>query len=214
MAVSSAPSEAGRLITLEGIDGSGKSTQAARLADALRARGLPVLLTREPGGTPGAEAIRRLLLSSSEIWSPETEILLFTAARCDHAGHLLRPALADGHVVLCDRYLDSTRVYQGTDPERRAFIDRLHRETVALDPDLTLLFDIDPELAEARRAARAADADRIEARGIDYQAELRVRFLKIAGAEPARVKVIDAAQPQDGVAAQALAALDAAGLFA
>lgn len=201
----------GLFLTIEGIDGSGKSTQAGRLAAALRARGDRVVETREPGGAPGAEAIRTLLLTGApERWSPETEILLFTAARRDHVETLIGPALDAGAVVICDRYVDSTRVYQGGDAARLAFLDRLHREAIGLDPDLTLLFDLAPEAAAARIAARGggAGADRFERRGAAFQAGLRSRFLALAAAEPDRIRVIDAAAAADRVAAEALATVD------
>lgn len=183
-------------ITLEGIDGSGKSTQRKRLAEWLRARGHDVIETREPGGSPGAEAIRGLLVSGDpDAWSPETEILLFTAARRDHCEKLIRPQLDRGAVVLCDRYIDSTRCYQG---ERRRLVDELHDRMIGLNPDLTLIFDIDPEHSLQRAAARGGaedgDAeDRFEKRGLAFQKTLRERFRAIAAAEPFRAALIDAA---------------------
>ncbi|GMG81789.1 dTMP kinase [Paralimibaculum aggregatum] len=212
-----APAPRGLFVTLEGIDGSGKSTQARRLAAALEAEGRAVTLTREPGGAPGAEEIRRLLVTGAPgRWSAETEILLFTAARRDHLERRLAPALAAGHIVICDRYVDSTRAYQGGDPARRALVDALHREAIGLDPDLTLLCDIAPEAAAARAAARAEGAgeDRFERKGLALQRALRARFLAMAEAEPARFRVVDAAAPEETVARRlrdALApALDAA----
>jgi len=151
----------GLFITVEGVDGAGKSTQLALLADGLRAAGRDVVATREPGGAPGAEEIRRLLVDGAPgRWSAETELLLFTAARRDHMERTLRPALARGAVVLCDRYVDSTRAYQGARRGAdacgvdRATVDALHRLMIGLDPDLTLILDIDPARSLARGTAR------------------------------------------------------------
>ncbi|NNF89961.1 MAG: dTMP kinase, partial [Boseongicola sp.] len=140
---------AGRFITFEGIDGSGKSTQARRLAERLEARGLEVVLTREPGGSPGAEEIRRLLVEGDpDRWSAETEILLFTAARRDHLERTILPALARGAIVVSDRFADSTRIYQGaTRGDLRALVDRLHAEVIGREPDLTFIIDMPPEQA-------------------------------------------------------------------
>ena len=141
----------GRFLSFEGIDGSGKSTQARLLADALRAQGHAVTLTREPGGSPGAEEIRRLVLEGDpDRWSPETEILLFTAARRDHMERTIRPALDRGEIVITDRFADSTRIYQGiTRGDLVATVDRLHDLMIATDPDLTILVDSDPALGRA-----------------------------------------------------------------
>lgn len=146
----------GVFITFEGIDGSGKSTQARRLAETLRAEGRDVLLTREPGGSPGAEEIRRLLVEGDpDRWSGETEILLFTAARRDHLEKTIRPALAAGRLVVSDRFADSTRVYQGAARgELRGFVDRLHEMAIGIEPDLTLVIDMDPEAALDRSLKR------------------------------------------------------------
>ncbi len=199
---------AGRLISLEGIDGSGKSTQARRLADALRAAGRPVTLTREPGGSPGAEDIRRLVLEGAgDRWSAETEILLFTAARRDHLERTIRPALARGDTVISDRFADSTRVFQGlTRGDLAAVVDRLHDLMIGVEPDLTLLIDIDPATGLSRAAARAGGEMRFEAMGADFQARARAGFLALA-ARHARFRVIDGAGTVDQVAARVLAAL-------
>jgi len=147
---------AGLFVSFEGIDGSGKSTQARRLAEALRARGREVVLTREPGGSPGAEEIRRLVLEGDpDRWSAETEILLFTAARRDHLERTIRPALDAGQVVICDRFADSTRVYQGVSRgDLRGMVDRLHAEMIGRDPDLTILIDMDPGKGLSRALGR------------------------------------------------------------
>ena len=201
----------GFFLTVEGIDGAGKSTQARMLAVRLRTLGREVVETREPGGAPGAEEIRCLLVEGDpERWSPKTEILLFTAARHDHVERVVEPALARGAVVLCDRYVDSTRAYQGAGaPERRELVDRLHRLAIGLDPDLTLIFDLDPAAALQRARSRVADRDedRFERKGQLFQARLREEFLAIAAAEPARCALIDAARPAETVAGQVWAAV-------
>ena len=203
------PPTAPRFVTLEGVDGSGKSTQARLLAQALGARGRDVVLTREPGGSPGAEAIRDLVLGGDPgRWSPVTEALLFTAARRDHLERTLEPALAAGRIVVCDRYADSTRVYQGASGrgDRRALVDALHALAVGREPDLTLVIDLDPAVA----LARADDPSRFEAMGPAFQARLREGFLALAREFPARIRVIDGAGEPGAVAARVLAALDAA----
>ncbi|WP_134726101.1 dTMP kinase [Paracoccus luteus] len=145
-------------ISLEGIDGSGKSTQAHLLADHLRAAGREIVLTREPGGSPGAEEIRRLLVEGrGERWSPQAELLLFNAARRDHLERTIRPALARGAVVVTDRFADSSRVYQGAARgELRALVDALHALVIGVEPDLTLVIDLDPAEALARTSMRQA----------------------------------------------------------
>lgn len=194
-------------ITLEGIDGSGKSTQARRLADSLRAQGREVVLTREPGGSPGAEEIRALLLEGApDRWSPETEILLFTAARRDHLERTIAPALKRGAIVICDRFADSTRMYQGLrGDDLRALVDRLHSLMIGREPDLTLLIDIDPQTGLARALARKGGEDRFEGFGADLQARLRQGFLDLARAEPDRFAVIDGGRDADAVADDVLA---------
>jgi dTMP kinase len=194
---------AGFFISLEGVDGSGKSTQARLLADHLRAGGRDVTLTREPGGSPGAEDIRRLVLEGDgSRWSAETEILLFTAARRDHLERTIRPALARGEVVITDRFADSTRVFQGiTRGDLAATVDRLHAMMIGVEPDLTLLFDIDPRLALTRAEARAGTELRFEGFGVDFQQRVRGGFLALAARHP-RFAVIDAKGDPDQVAAR------------
>lgn len=185
-------------ISLEGIDGSGKSTQGRRLAEALRAAGHAVTLTREPGGSPGAEEIRRLVLEGHvDRWSPETEILLFTAARRDHLEKTIRPALARGEIVITDRFADSTRIFQGiTRGDLTATVDRLHDLMIGVEPDLTLLFDLDPAKGLARATARAGTELRFEDMGLAFQAQARAGFLALA-AQHRRFQLIDAdADPQ------------------
>ena len=201
----------GRLITFEGGEGAGKSTQVRRLADTLAARGLSVVTTREPGGSPGAEKIRTLLLDPAAGWDPPTEVLLHFAARADHYTTCIAPALREGRWVLCDRFADSTRAYQGYG----LGVDRAAIETVygiALGdfrPDLTLVLDIPVDAGHARMLARGGDADRYERMDVAFHERLRAGFLEIAAAEPERCAVIDAAQDVDSVSADILAAVDA-----
>lgn len=199
----------GRFISFEGIDGSGKSTQARLLADRLRAEGREVVLTREPGGSAGAEEIRRLVLEGDAArWSPETEALLFTAARRDHLERLIRPALAKGADVICDRFADSTRVYQGvTRGDLRSLVDSLHDLVIGQDPDLTLLIDIDPAEGLGRAQARAGTEQRFEDMGLAMQSQMRDAFLDLARHHPARFRVVDGRGTQAEVAERVWQAL-------
>lgn len=201
----------GRFITFEGIDGSGKSTQSRLLAAHLRATGQTVVETREPGGAPGAEQIRRLLVEGATgRWSPETEILLFTAARRDHLERLIEPALARGDTVLCDRFVDSTRVYQGVArADLRATVDALHALMIGVEPDLTLILDLDPTTALSRGMARGGAEDRFERFGPDFQTRLRDGFLGLAAEFPARCAVLPADGPPETVAARIAARITA-----
>jgi dTMP kinase len=193
----------GLFITLEGGEGAGKSTQAARLAPRIRALGREVIATREPGGSPGAEAIRELLVEgASDRWSPAAETLLMYAARFDHVERVIAPALARGAVVLCDRFADSTRAYQGAGGGvRDALIDPLAAEVRGLCwPDLTLIFDLDPAEGLARAAERRGGETRFEAKGPAFHERLRAAFLDIAASDPRRCVMIDAARAPDAVA--------------
>ncbi|SEN41937.1 thymidylate kinase [Loktanella fryxellensis] len=183
----------GRFITFEGIDGSGKSTQARLLADDLGAQGTDVLLTREPGGSPGAEEIRSLLLTGDpDRWSAQTEILLFTAARRDHMEKTVLPALAAGRTVISDRFADSTRVYQGaTRGDLRTLVDRLHDLMIGREADLTFVIDMDAATALRRGLARSSGEDRFEDMGLAFQQALRDGFLSLAQAATDRCIVID-----------------------
>ena len=193
----------GRFISVEGIDGSGKSTQVRMLAEALRADGRTVEVTREPGGSPGAEEIRRLLVEGDPgRWSAETEILLFTAARHDHLERRIRPMLDRGGIVITDRFADSTRVYQGAARgDLRGLVDRLHADFIGIDPDLTLVLDMPADTALARGLARRSGEDRFEDLGQAFQDRLRAGFLDLAREFPDRVRLIDAARPAETVAA-------------
>jgi dTMP kinase len=196
----------GRFLSFEGIDGSGKSTQARLLAQALRDAGHAVTLTREPGGSPGAEDIRRLVLEGHpNRWSAETEILLFTAARRDHLEKTIRPALGKGTIVITDRFADSTRVYQGiTRGDLRSTVDRLHDLMIGTEPDLTLLIDIAPATGLSRAVARQGSEQRFEDMGLAMQTAMRAGFLALAQANPARFVVVDGARDAQAVAADVL----------
>ena len=201
----------GLFITFEGGEGVGKSTQVRRLAARLQAAGCEVVMTREPGGSPGAEAIRNLVLNgSADRWSPVTETLLMYASRRDHIERTLRPALERGAVVLCDRYADSTRAYQGAaggaDPALISALETFILEDVR--PARTLIFDLDPELGLARALGRPDAEARFESKGLDFHRRLREGFLAIARAEPERCRIIDAAGDPDQVETRILAALD------
>jgi dTMP kinase len=203
----------GRFIALEGGEGAGKSTQARLLAGALRERGIDVVVTREPGGTPGAEAIRSLLLGlEGEGWNPRAEALLFAAARSDHVERLILPAVARGKWVVCDRFVDSSRAYQGgggglSDTE---LLD-LHRiGSGGLLPDLALLVEVAPEEAARRLAARDGDiADRIGGRGADYHTRVSQAFARFAEAEPTRFVRIDGNGSTEATHERIMAALTA-----
>lgn len=194
----------GAFLSFEGIDGSGKSTQARALAAALRADGRAVTLTREPGGSPGAEEIRRLVLEGeADRWSPQTELLLFTAARRDHLEKTIRPAVARGEVVITDRFADSTRMYQGlTRGDLAAEVDALHRLMIGVEPDLTFLIDIPPEAGLARATARAGAEMRFEGMGLEVQTRARDGFLALAARNPDRFRVVDGNRPEAEVAAE------------
>lgn len=192
----------GLFLTFEGIDGSGKSTQARRLREALAAEGHTVVLTREPGGTPGADEIRRLVLEGDpDRWSAETELLLFTAARRDHLERVIAPSVAAGEIVICDRFADSTRLYQGLrSPGLRAKVDALHQLMIGREPDLTLILDMDPAKGLARAKGRQGTEERFEDFGQSLQEQMRAGFLKLAEEFDDRCQVIDADRSPDLVA--------------
>nr|WP_303623776.1 dTMP kinase [Shimia sp. CNT1-13L.2] len=189
-------------ITFEGIDGSGKSTQIRVLAETLRGKGYDVVLTREPGGSDGAEEIRSLVLEGDpDRWSAETEILLFTAARRDHLERTILPALAAGKIVLCDRFADSTRMYQGLSRgDLRETVDHLHRLMIGREPDLTILIDMDPATGLSRAKSRATTEERFEDFGQALQEQMRKGFLGLANEFSDRFRIIDGEQSIDAVA--------------
>lgn len=200
----------GKFITFEGGEGCGKSTQIALLYDVLVKQGIPVIKTREPGGSPGAEMIRNLLVSGDkDSWQPMAETLLFYAARLDHVERVIRPALAQEKTVLCDRFADSTMVYQGIG--KGLTIERvreLHRLTLGdFTPDVTLLLDMDPAMGLARANARRGNENRFESMDIAFHTLVREGFLSLAQAEPQRFAIIDASQSLEAVHAQILDAL-------
>ncbi|WP_299703608.1 dTMP kinase [uncultured Tateyamaria sp.] len=192
----------GHFITFEGIDGSGKSTQARMLADRLRDEGHDVVLTREPGGSPGAEEIRALVLQGDpDRWSAETELLLFTAARRDHMERLIQPAIDAGQIVICDRFADSTRMYQGLSRgDLRSKVDVLHDLMIAREPDLTILIDMDPAQGLARAKGRQGVEERFEDFGADLQKKMRAGFLALATEFSDRFRTIDGARAINNVA--------------
>ncbi|MEW9807951.1 dTMP kinase [Mesorhizobium sp. ZMM04-5] len=191
----------GFFITFEGGEGAGKSTQIARLAEKLRDKRYPVVVTREPGGSPGAEAIRHVILSgAAEPFGPQMEALLFAAARSDHIEQLIRPSLRRGKIVLCDRFVDSSRVYQSN--VDASLLDEIERVSLnGIMPDMTLIFDIDPEEGLRRAASRRGEdqVDRFEKEELAVHKRRRQAFLDIAIKEPKRCVVIDAGLDADAV---------------
>jgi dTMP kinase len=202
----------GRFITFEGGEGTGKSTQSARLVERLRARGLEVVQTREPGGSPGAEEVRHLALNGDPgRWSPMTETLLMFAARSDHLERTIRPALGAGHWVVCDRFADSSRAYQGIGGGTpAAFIEALDAAVVgSTQPDLTLVFDLPVAVGLERAFGRGLTETRFESKGLDFHERLRLGFLEIAARYPQRCAVIDADAEMDMVSARVWASVEA-----
>ncbi len=201
----------GCFITLEGGEGAGKSTLARGLGAALRDRGREIVLTREPGGAPGADAIRALLVhGDAGRWSALEEALLFAAARLNHLQHTIVPALAGGQWVVCDRYYDSTRAYQvAAGGLAASVLDSLNALIEAPAPDLTLVLDVDPAFGLARSRGAHAGEDRYERKDADFHARVCAEFRAIAAREPRRCVVIDARQGEAAVLAQALTAIEA-----
>ena len=204
----------GLFVTFEGGEGAGKSTQIRLLANALRERGLTVLMTREPGGSKGAEAVRHVLLSgAAEPYGIRMEAILFAAARSDHVEQVIRPALAAGSVVLCDRFMDSSRVYQGiTGNLEQPFVEALERVAInGVVPDCTVVFDLPAALGLERARKRADESeapDRFEKEELDTHEKRREAFLDIAEREPLRCRVVDATRPQEAIAAEVLAIIE------
>jgi dTMP kinase len=206
------PAGRGRFISFEGGEGSGKSTQIKKLSERLEAARLRSIVTREPGGSPGAEVIRHLLLSGmGKLLGPEAETLLFAAARDDHVRTVIQPTLNQGIWVLCDRFSDSTRVYQGrVGNVAPSLLNAMERVTIGdLKPDLTFILDVPVEIGLKRAAARRGDAapDRFESEDIKFHQNLREAYREIAAAEPNRCVVIDASADANAVAAQVWTAL-------
>ena len=191
----------GYFISFEGIDGSGKSTQIQRLADFLRSLSFDIVVTREPGGSVGGEEIRKLLLQGDvDRWSAETEILLFTAARRDHLERIILPAMKNGQIVICDRFTDSTRMYQGMrGPKLKKLVDMLDKAVIGHDPDLTVLIDIDPEIGLRRAKSRETVEERFEDFGLELQKKMRKGFLNLSKQFSNRISVIDGHQSEDNV---------------
>lgn len=197
----------GRFITFEGGEGSGKSTQIKRLAESLDKLHIRAIVTREPGGSPGAEIIRHVVLAGmGKLLGPDAEALLFAAARDDHVSSVIAPALAHGTWVLCDRFADSTRVYQGkVGKVDMTFLDALQRATIGdLKPDLTFVLDVPAEVGMQRATERRGNgaADRFESENVTFHRKLRDAYREIAAADPRRCVLIDATQSVDQVAAQ------------
>ena len=192
----------GFFITFEGIDGSGKSTQIQKLEKFLKNLGFDIIITREPGGSVGGEEIRNLLLQGKvDRWSAETEILLFTAARRDHLERIISPALRDGKIVICDRFTDSTRMYQGMrGPKLRDLVDKLTDEVINYDPDLTIVIDIDPEISLKRAKSRKTVEERFEDFGVELQKNMRQGFIDLSKEFSSRIEVVNGHQSIDDLA--------------
>ena len=192
----------GYFISFEGIDGSGKSTQIQKLAEFLERLGFEVIVTREPGGSIGGEEIRKLLLQGEvDRWSAEAEILLFTAARRDHLERVILPALDDGKIVICDRFTDSTRMYQGMrGPNLRNLVDTLNERVINLDPDLTILIDINPKISLKRAKSRKTVEERFEDFGVEMQLKMRKGFIELAKEFGNRIEVVNGQQSVDKLA--------------
>ena len=192
----------GYFISFEGIDGSGKSTQIQKLAEFLEARDFDIVITREPGGSKGGEEIRNLLLQGNvDRWSAETEILLFTAARRDHLERIILPALEEGKIVICDRFTDSTRMYQGMrGVNLRNLVDTLNEKVIKFDPDLTIVIDINPEISLKRAKSRKIVEERFEDFGVDLQMKMRKGFLELAKEFGNRIEVVNGQQSIDKLA--------------
>ncbi len=202
----------GRFITLEGIEGAGKSSLQRHIADALVARGQRICATREPGGTPLAEDIRALVLRRRDEGMPAAaELLLMFASRAAHVAQLIRPALARGEWVICDRFTDASRAYQGggrgLDTSAIESLARLAHP--GLTPDLTLLLDLPPELGLQRARSRQDAGDRFEDEELAFFARVRAHYLQLAEREPGRIRIIDASQPPEAVLEQALTHVEA-----
>jgi len=201
-----------KLIVLEGVDGAGKGVQSRMLLSAMKAAGLDVILTREPGGSPDAEEIRRLIVEGeTNRWDDMTELLLIYAARRSHVMDTIKPALKNGTWVISDRFADSSRAFQGVAGNLGIdVVDRMHKETLGdFNPDLTLILDLDPEVSLSRADARGGVEDRFEQKGIDYQARVRQGFRQLAEMTPQSRKLIDASGTVDEVSQKILDCVNA-----
>ncbi len=193
----------GLFITFEGIDGCGKSTQINFLTERFAKMKKPVVKTEEPGGTAGSNEIRKILLRENNFqWSVETEALLFMAARNDHVEKVIKPSINDNKIVICDRFMDSTLVYQGMRSSRAKQLSLDLFQLIAINPDITFLIDMEPEIALRRALRRSTKEDRFENYGISFQRELRKNFLDIAHKNSDRIRIIDGNQTPEDVAAQ------------